>query len=158
MTPETPETPQTPQSPRTPQTSQTPQASQTPQTSQAPQAFQTSQTQQATETPQAPRHDPTRSAQDHHEVLGVSPDASIEEIRAAYIRAVKENPPERQPEAFERIRDAYRYLGDPRRRAQERILAGDPLAPLASILEDMPPQRRFVGPEMWLRVIKDPSS
>ena len=44
---------------------------------------------------------------DPREVLGVNQDAGEEEIRAAYVRKVKEHPPDRTPEEFERIRDAY---------------------------------------------------
>ena len=44
---------------------------------------------------------------DPREVLGVSQDAGEEEIRAAYVRKVKEHPPDRSPEEFERIRNAY---------------------------------------------------
>jgi curved DNA-binding protein CbpA len=109
-------------------------------------------------TPQTPPHDSAGNAPDHHEILGISPDATTEEIRAAYVRKVRENPPDRKPEAFEQIRDAYRYLGDPRRRAQERLLSGDPLAPTGSILEGVLPERRFVGPEAWLRGIKESST
>ena len=50
---------------------------------------------------------------DPTEVLGVGQDAGEEEIRAAYVRKVKEHPPDRSPEEFERIRDAYDSLRDP---------------------------------------------
>ena len=53
---------------------------------------------------------------DPREVLGIPPDAGEEEIRSAYVRKVKEHPPARSPEQFERIRDAYDSLRDPRRR------------------------------------------
>ena len=68
-------------------------------------------------------------------MLGVGPDAGEEEIRAAYVRKVKEHPPDRSPEEFERIRDAYDSLRDPRRRMRDRLLAVDPGAPLVSVIE-----------------------
>lgn len=106
----------------------------------------------------------------HHEVepdqvcapacatLGVAPDAGPEEIRAAYLRKVQESPPERDPDAFERVRDAYRYLTDERRRFRARLLAGDPLASFASLLDARSPGRPFAGPEKWLRAIREGGS
>ena len=80
--------------------------------------------------------------------------ASEEEIRAAYLRKVKEHPPERSPEEFERTRDAYEALRDPRRRMRNMLLAADPAAPLTGLLDGRPPQRRFTGPGPWLEVLK----
>ena len=86
--------------------------------------------------------------------LGISPEAGEEEVRAAYLRKVKEHPPERSPEEFERIRDAYDALRDPRRRAA-RVLAADLGLPLASLLDGLPPRREFVGPAPWLAALKE---
>jgi curved DNA-binding protein CbpA len=92
---------------------------------------------------------------DPREILGVATNATDEEIRAAYLRKVKEHPPERSPAAFERIRDAYEVLRDPRRRALHLLLSADPRAPLVSLLADRAPERRFVGPAPWLAVLKE---
>lgn len=86
--------------------------------------------------------------------LGVSRDAGDEEVRAAYLRLVKANPPDRAPEAFERIRDAYDAMRDPRRRAA-RVLAANPGAPIATLAEGLPATRAFVGPEPWLAVLEE---
>lgn len=91
---------------------------------------------------------------DPREVLGVNQDAGEEEIRTAYVRKVKEHPPDRSPEEFERIRDAYASLRDPRRRMRDSLLSVDPLAPLASIIELQARPRRFAGPQAWLEVLK----
>jgi curved DNA-binding protein CbpA len=91
---------------------------------------------------------------DPHQVLGVSPDAGEEDLRAAYVRKVKEYPPDRSPEEFERIRDAYDNLRDPRKRMRDRLLAADPMAPLVSVIDLKAGKRRFVGPEPWLEVLK----
>ncbi len=91
---------------------------------------------------------------DAREILGVAPDAGEEEIRAAYLRLVKEHPPDRSPEEFEKIRDAYETLRDPRRRMREMLLAADPEAPLAALLSGQAPERRLVGPQVWLEVLK----
>ncbi len=93
--------------------------------------------------------------EDPREVLGVGPNASDEEIRAAYLRGVKEHPPERSPAAFERIRDAYEVLRDPRRRALYFLLSVDSEAPLVSLLANRPRQRQFVGPSPWLAVLRE---
>lgn len=88
------------------------------------------------------------------EVLGLTPDAGEEEIRAAYLRKVKEHPPDRSPEEFERIRDAYDRLRDPRRRMRDSLLSVDPFAPFVSVIELKAQQRRFTGPQAWLEVLK----
>jgi len=87
-------------------------------------------------------------------ILEVSWDASEEEIRAAYLRKVKEHPPERSPEEFERIRDAYEMLRDPRNRMRHMLRSSDADAPLASFADGLKPERRFTGPRAWLEVLK----
>jgi len=87
-------------------------------------------------------------------VLGVSAEATDEEIRAAYLLKVRECPPDRAPEEFERVRDAYELLRDPRRRRRHRVLAADAVSPLAVLFGDRKPQYRFVGPAPWLEVLK----
>ena len=91
---------------------------------------------------------------DAREILGVRADAGEEEIRAAYLRKVKEHPPERSPEEFEKIRDAYRTLRDPRSRMRDMLLYPDPGEPLVELIAGEPDQRRFVGPQPWLEVLK----
>jgi len=67
---------------------------------------------------------------------------------------VKEHPPDRSPEEFERIRDAYDSLRDPRRRMRDRLLSVDPFAPFVSIIE-LKARHRFAGPRPWLEVLKE---
>ena len=86
-------------------------------------------------------------------VLGIPANASDEEIRAAYLEKVKQHPPDRSPEEFERIRDAYETLRDPRRRMRNLILSVDPTEPLASLAAGRA-GRRFTGPEPWLAVLR----
>ena len=87
-------------------------------------------------------------------VLGIPVTAGEEEIRSAYLARVKEHPPDRSPEEFERIRDAYETLRDPRRRMRYMLLSADPEVPLVSLVEGQPAQRRFAGPRPWLEVVK----
>ena len=91
---------------------------------------------------------------DPREVLGVPANAGEEEIRAAYLRKVKEYPPDRSPEEFEKIRDAFETLRDPRKRTRAMLLAADPGAPLAALLDSHAPPRLFAGPLPWREVLK----
>ena len=91
---------------------------------------------------------------DPAEVLGIGPNATEAEIRAAYLQAIRLHPPDRFPEEFERIRDAYEALRDPRSRARTMLFGGDPQPPLTSLLNDLPALRQFVGPELWLAALK----
>lgn len=93
---------------------------------------------------------------DPRQILGIGLDAGDEEIRAAYLRKVKEHPPDRSPREFERVRDAYEELRDPRRRARRLLLSADPAQPLVSLLESGAAERRFTGPDPWLAVLKEP--
>jgi curved DNA-binding protein CbpA len=91
--------------------------------------------------------------EDPRALLGVGPDASDEDIRQAYLRKVRAHPPERDPETFEKIRDAYELLRDPRRRAALILLAPDPEGPLTDLLGKAGRGPTFVGPQPWLDVI-----
>ena len=92
---------------------------------------------------------------DPYHVLGIEPDASGEEIRSAYLRKIHEHPPERDAESFERVRDAYAELRDPRERTRRRLFSSDPLAPLVHLLDGRTPARRFVGPKAWLSALNE---
>ena len=93
--------------------------------------------------------------EDPQNILGVSDDADPEEIRAAYLKKIKDYPPERCPEEFERIRDAYKILSDPRRRSLIILQSADPEAPLVTLLDNQKKSRRFVGPEAWLAAMME---
>ncbi len=94
------------------------------------------------------------TSEDPREVLEIPAEAGDEEIRAAYLRKVKQYPPDRSPREFERVRDAYEMLRDPRQRAR-RLLLADPKQPLASLLDGLKPERRFTGPVPWLAVSRE---
>jgi curved DNA-binding protein CbpA len=92
---------------------------------------------------------------DPYLLLGISLEAGDEEIRAAYLRKVKEYPPDRAPREFEKVRDAYELLRDPRRRGRHLLLSADPKQPLADLLKGGGAERRFTGPEPWLKVLRE---
>lgn len=90
---------------------------------------------------------------DPRQTLGVGPEAGDDEIRAAYLRKVKEYPPDRSPREFERVRNAYDMLRDPRRRTQHMLFSVDPRQPLVSLLDGRVSERQFTGPGPWLAVL-----
>jgi curved DNA-binding protein CbpA len=73
-------------------------------------------------------------------VLGVDPQATLDEIKTAYFALVRAHPPERDPEGFKRIRAAYEQLRDPDRRLETDMLRVQawPEPSLAGLLEDAP--------------------
>ncbi|MGM0426588.1 MAG: J domain-containing protein [Thermodesulfobacteriota bacterium] len=87
-------------------------------------------------------------------ILGVSEDAEKADIRRAYLKKIKAYPPDRHPEMFEKIRDAYELLLDPRKRMAFFLRSIDPEAPFVSLLEGAGQKRQRVGPEPWLSLMK----
>ena len=65
----------------------------------------------------------TAASPGHYEELGISPDATGDEIRSAYRQAALEHHPDKNPEdpsahvRFQRIQEAYSVLSDPHERA-----------------------------------------
>lgn len=88
-------------------------------------------------------------------LLGVAADATAEQIRQAYIEQVRKHPPDRDPERFERIRDAHDLLKDPDQRLRLVLATPDPEAPLVDLLGKEHAKRQFVGPDLWLNVLKE---
>jgi curved DNA-binding protein CbpA len=92
---------------------------------------------------------------DANQILGVAANAGEDEIRAAYLNKVREFPPDRAPAEFEKIRDAYDTLRDPRRRARAMFSAGESDPPLVSLIEGRRTPRIFAGPQPWREVLKN---
>lgn len=66
-------------------------------------------------------------ARTHYDVLGVRPDAGVEEIRAAYLRLARRHHPDHQggsDEAMQAVNGAWHVLGDARRRRAYDIEIG----------------------------------
>jgi len=90
------------------------------------------------------------------EALGLSGQATEAEVRAAYLARIQLFPPDREPEKFETVRDAYDLLRDPRTRARRVLADPEAIKPLADLVKNLPSQtRRFVGPEPWLAILKE---
>jgi DnaJ-class molecular chaperone len=95
------------------------------------------------------------SESEARQILDVAQAAGEEAIRAAYLRKVAEFPPERDPEQFEKIRDAYAVLRDRRTRAQSILYDANPLPRLETLVDQVSDKRDFVGPKAWREVLKN---
>ena len=92
---------------------------------------------------------------DPFSVLGVDETANDEVIHEAYIAAIRTSPPDRDPEGFRRVREAYEQLRDPERRLALRLFGPAPVQDLAALAETFPDERRYVGPELWLNILRE---
>jgi len=91
-------------------------------------------------------------------LLGVSASASEQELRSAYLKKVQQHPPDRDPEVFEQIRDAYDQMRDPAIRAQTVLEGPDPHAPLVTLLGASKQQRKFAGSQLWIELLREKRS
>ena len=89
-------------------------------------------------------------------VLGIRPDADAETVRAAYLARVREYPPEREPEMFERVRDAYLTLSDPKRKMRRYFDAEALLRPMRDLAlkSGAPEGRACLGTAAWIEIIR----
>ena len=56
-----------------------------------------------------------------HLILGISPDADEAALRRRYLELVRQNPPEKCPDRFAEIREAYEQLKDPVSRLKSQL-------------------------------------
>jgi len=56
-----------------------------------------------------------------YEILEVAEDASDESIKKAYLKKVKEYPPEHNVEAFQRFRNAFEQIQNEKQRSNHRL-------------------------------------
>ena len=87
--------------------------------------------------------------------LGIDLDADEQAIHAAYVRQIKTHPPDKDPDTFEQVRDAFQLLRDPLARARHAVLNVDPAAPLVALLDEPHHHYRYVGPEPWLQAVRE---
>jgi hypothetical protein len=88
-------------------------------------------------------------------ILGVAASADEKELRAAYLQKLRQHPPDRDPELFEKIRDAYGQMRNPNVRAEAVLSGPDPSAPLTALLDGLQPRRAFVGSQLWIDLLKE---
>lgn len=84
-------------------------------------------------------------ANELYHTLEITPEAAPEEIRRAYFRLVRRFPPEKEPEKFKSIREAYETLSDPKARRNYDALQehGDVISDLFAEAEGL------MGDEKW---------
>ncbi|HHT26613.1 MAG TPA: J domain-containing protein [Firmicutes bacterium] len=90
------------------------------------------------------------------DILGVDPRISDAELRKRYMQLVRENPPERNPAAFQRIRGAYEALRRPIDRAGQALLQMEPPPAVMESKEGKAIGPLGVSPDWWL--MSDPWS
>ena len=89
-------------------------------------------------------------------VLGLEPGTQADAVRARYAALVKKHPPDRDPDAFQRIRDAFARLGDPRNVARERLFGPPPLHGLEDLEAALAPfPRRPAGADAWIDALRE---
>lgn len=96
------------------------------------------------------------SDEELHSVLGTRPGADANALRAAYLSKIAEHPPERDPEMFERVRNVYQTLSDPKRKMR-RYFDAEPLnQPLSDLARKTGSWkgRAFLGTAPWLELLR----
>lgn len=84
-------------------------------------------------------------------VLELSPGSTEEQIRKAYLEQVRKYPPDRDPERFAKIRDAYDQLRDPVTRMRSRVFTISSLDSIDDLLRDM--QQKGTGATAKLSIV-----
>src|SRR5437588_8255457 len=83
---------------------------------------------------------------DPYEILGLSPDSDDEAIRRRYLALVRQFPPERSPERFAAVRQAYESLRDLNTRLRYRLFEAGKKETVDAIIEELAcrtPRRRL---------------
>src|SRR3954452_11128315 len=88
---------------------------------------------------------------DPYETLGLPRHADEAEIRRRYLELVREFSPDRAPERFSAIRDAYEALRDPTRRLETQLFEPDTSDSLDAIAADL--RARLAGERVPLDVL-----
>lgn len=94
---------------------------------------------------------------DPYKALGVdSGNATDETIRKAYMEAIKKHPPDRDPEMFEKIRNAYDLIDVEQKRIQIELFG---LKNKNKLFEYMPENesRPRAGAALWIAAIEEES-
>jgi preprotein translocase subunit Sec63 len=79
---------------------------------------------------------------DPYEVLGLEHSADTEAIRRRYLELVRRHSPEREPERFAAIRQAYDELRDPIVSLEKRLFSLETSYTFESLLEEVKPDLR----------------
>ena len=95
---------------------------------------------------------------DPYSVLGLAADSDDEAIRRRYLELVRAYSPERHPEKFAAIREAYESLRDLDTRLRYRLFEAGKNESIEAIIEEVSCRgsRRRVSLESLLSLIKQP--
>jgi len=83
-------------------------------------------------------------------ILGITIEASEEEIRSAYLEKIRGISQETEPERFEALRTAFRLLKDPVQRTIVTVGIPPTGDSVHRFLEIATGERRYTGPDAWL--------
>lgn len=89
-----------------------------------------------------------------YEVLEIDDGADAGEVRHAYLEAVRRHPPDRDPEGFQRVREAYETLRDPGKRSEIELFGTSGLKSLGDLTRTLSSEKKRVGPTPWLRALE----
>ena len=90
-------------------------------------------------------------------ILDIEDNADDATVRAAYTRALRRCPPDRDPEGFGRIREAYEMIRDAEKRARLSCARPSSAGPgRGHMRPDTQTKRRHVGPAAWLNILREP--
>ena len=90
---------------------------------------------------------------DPYAVLQVAKDATPEEVRQAWLAGIRRSPPDRDPEAFGKLREAYDFLRDPLRARSERLFGAPDIKSFSDLAEKLPREKEWLGPAAWLQLL-----
>lgn len=80
---------------------------------------------------------------DPYEVLGLDRASATEEaVRKRYLELVRQHSPERDPQRFAKIREAYERLRDPETRLRSELFEQRALTPLEDLIDEYRKQLR----------------
>ncbi len=74
---------------------------------------------------------------DPYEVLGISPEDDDEAVRRRYLELVRQYPPERAPEKFAAVRQAYESLRDLNTRLRYRLFEAGQRESIEALVEEV---------------------
>ena len=89
------------------------------------------------------------------ELLGVEETATDAEVRTAYQKATLAHPPDRDPVAFQKIREAYDAIRDENARLELRLFGPPPFKSFLDLLDEVGEEKRYLGPGPWIATLKE---
>ena len=87
-------------------------------------------------------------------ILKVSPHADDEEVRKAYIKAVRRFPPDRNREEFLLIQNAFKQIKNRRDRIKRYLFTLKKVDSLCEAVPDFPNKRNILNEKEWMKIIR----